>query len=358
MRNRLIFSMVLVLGLFACLPGRASAWSQNGHYAVARLAWQQLDDKQKLAITKILKAHPNYDIYLKVGCPKDMNEGEWAFIKASTWSDWLRGPRAEGLKQSEADAIRDEYSRGVWHYVDLPLIHPNDVGKFDEAAIRKEILLPELDKKDQPRHALAAIKLSMQKLTSADTSDKEKAVYLCWLSHVTGDLHQPLHCVSLIASKDTYNPQKLDPPGGDQGGNLVGFKRTPDGNVTVMHAFWDGLVFRGQQGFASVDAKVTEWLRNPNFQRDKLPELAATDPLAWAEEGLEACKNVAYKGDDGFLKLAVIGKGNGGRPNAKDVPVLPKDYERIADETATRRMVIAGYRFADVLKVVLGSEGK
>ena len=68
--------------------------------------------------------------------------------KASTWSDWVRGSREEGVK---------EYSRGVWHYVDLPLIHPNDIGKFDEADIRKQILLPELDKNGEPRHAWARL---------------------------------------------------------------------------------------------------------------------------------------------------------------------------------------------------------
>src|SRR5580658_9926422 len=73
-----LVAVLLVLGMFAAVPGRVLAWSYEGHHAIARFAWKQLDDQQKLAIVKILKAHPHYDIYLKVGCPKDVSEGEWA----------------------------------------------------------------------------------------------------------------------------------------------------------------------------------------------------------------------------------------------------------------------------------------
>jgi hypothetical protein len=348
MHRFLATSILLTLLAFLALPGKAAAWHENGHYAIARLAWQQLDDKQKVDILKILKAHPHYDIYLKAECPKELSEGEWAFLRAATWSDWVRSPRAPGLGKVDADAIRVTYNKGVWHYVDLPLIHPADKGKFDEPSIRKEILEPEFDAKGEPRHALAAIKLALKTLSAADTPDKDKAIYLCWLSHITGDIHQPLHCTSLIASKATYGTYPFDPPEGDRGGNLVAVRRqASDSEAVNMHFLWDALVFRGQSGYSSVEAMVAKLRSDPQLQRDRLPELKATDTLAWVEEGLALVKDVVYRGDKGFLEMAAFAAQ--AKVKAEDAPVLPAGYEQRAEEVARRRMVIAGYRFADQL---------
>ena len=66
-------------------------------------------------------------------------------------------PTGGSLDASKRTAIKAQFNKPVWHYVDLPFIHPQDVGKFDEAAIRKEILEPFFDAKGEPRHALAAL---------------------------------------------------------------------------------------------------------------------------------------------------------------------------------------------------------
>ena len=329
-RNTLLLFMAV--GALLAWPMPAVAWHQDGHYAVARFAWNQLNDQQKASILKILKAHPHYDIYLKAECPKDVGEGEWAFVRASTWSDWVRSPTAPGLTTAVADAIRTAFNKGVWHYVDLPYIHPADKDKFNEADIRKVILLPELDSKGEPRHALAAIKLALKMLTAANSSDKDKAIYLSWLSHLTGDLHQPLHCTALIASKATLGTLQFDPPDGDRGGNQVAVKRKADDTEAVnLHFFWDALVFRTQPGFASVDAVVAKMRTNPKFQRDQLPELAATDPMAWAEEGLAIAKAVVYNGDDGFLKMTAI-------PVGGKVKAATRPYCRRVTRSVPRRL--------------------
>src|SRR6516165_1726855 len=213
-----------LFGLLLAAPTPATAWHQCGHMTTARIAWQQLNDKERVQIAKILKAHPHYDVYLTAKRPRDLaSEPEWAFVQSTIWADWVRDPNAPYLRDlaprldaAESKAIQKQFNKPVWHYVDLPFIHPRDVGKFDEAAIRKEILEPYYDDKGEPRHALAALEQSMKQLQNADTPDADKAVALCWLGHVVGDLHQPLHGCSLIASKETLDPP-LNPPGGDQG---------------------------------------------------------------------------------------------------------------------------------------------
>src|SRR5207249_4653495 len=107
--------------------------------------------------------------------------------------------------------------------------------EYDSGALRKEVLEPAFDDKGEPRHALAALEQITKTLRGADATDPDRAVALCWLLHLVGDLHQPLHGTSLIASSDTYDPP-LEPPHGDKGGNLVAIKvKASDRKAMVLH---------------------------------------------------------------------------------------------------------------------------
>jgi S1/P1 Nuclease len=353
---RIIAISIAVLALTLIPAKPAAAWSRDGHMAVARIAWKQLSDAEIIQIAKILKAHPHYKTFLTAECPQGVPETEWAFLRASHWSDWVRGPSSADLSQEERAKIKQTYNKPVWHYIDLPYIHPSDVAKFDAVAIRKDMLYPELDDKGEPRHVLAALKRSMAVLSAADSSDEDKAIYLCWLLHLVGDLHQPLHATGLMAAKETI-PPGFDPPGGDQGGNLMLVRAKADSTKTTnLHAYWDGLLFTREPAFAQVEGVVGKMMSDPKFQRDQLPELKDTQFLAWAEESLELAKAVVYKGDDGFLKAQGLGPKKSGRPEGLDVPVLPEGYQKAAEAVAARRMVLAGYRSADQIHLAFGKK--
>src|SRR4051794_37148479 len=60
------------------------------------------------------------------------------------------------------------------------------------------------------------------------TTAEDKAVALCWILHLIGDVHQPLHCATL------YSPQFER---GDLGGNSFGVKI--NGKEYRLHTFWD-----------------------------------------------------------------------------------------------------------------------
>jgi hypothetical protein len=214
------------------------------------------------------------------------------------------------------------------------------------------MLEPELDDKGQPRHVLAALKQTIKILSDKDSSDHDRAVRMCWLFHLVGDVHQPLHAVGLMATKASF-PPGFAPPGGDQGGNLIIVRaRTGDPKTINLHAYWDGLLFGGEGNFTAVEGMVGKFSKDPRYQRDQLPELKGTEFLAWAEESLDLCKSVVYRGDDGFLKAAGKSGGMGG-PKAGDVPALPDGYQKKAEEVAARRMMLAGYRLADQVQSVL-----
>jgi hypothetical protein len=353
MRKRV--TTAALLGLALAWASTASAWHNDGHMAVARIAWEQLDDNQRTRIAKILKAHPHYDLYLTADRPEGLPPVEWAFVRGATWADWVRSPVVPNLAPGGRDAIVKEFNKPVWHYVNLPYVHPDDTARFDAAAIRKDILTPELDDKGEPRHVLAALKRCVQRLEAADTSDKEKAINLCWLLHLVGDLHQPLHATSLIASKAVFGPP-LDPPHGDEGGNrLVVRAKAGDTKAVKLHFYWDALLFSDEPAFPAVDAVVANWLNDARYKRDQLPELKATEFLAWAEEGRELAKTVVYKGGDGFLKARSLA-GRRVELEGLDAPVLPEGYRKAAEEVARRRMMLAGYRLADQIRAALKAE--
>jgi S1/P1 nuclease len=354
---RKALSTFVLLGLALVLPSRAAAWHRDGHMAIARIAWKQLDDKERVQVSNILKSHPHYEVYLAQDRPKnlpELSEVEWVFMRAAVWSDWVRSPSGPGLDSEAAAQIRKDFHKGPWHYINLPYVHPEETDKFDAAAIREAILTPELDKLGEPRHVLAALKQSVKLLQAADTSDKDKAVHLSWLLHLAGDLHQPLHATGLLATEAKVGPERFDPPAGDEGGNRLAVKRLADDTeAVILHAYWDALLFRTSPGFTAVDAKVAALLNDPQLQRDQLPELAKTEFLDWAEESLELAKTVVYQGSDGFLKATPLSKTKKVEVKGLNAPVLPDSYEKAAEAVAARRMVVAGYRLADQLRRVL-----
>jgi hypothetical protein len=92
-------------------------------------------------------------------------------------------------------------------------------------------------------------------------------------------------------------------------------------------------------------------LRNrQEFQRSQLTELASTDFESWAKESFEIATKIAYR-NGGW-----IGVPRGGNMDCTMVaaaPVLPVGYVVSASRIADRRVMLAGYRLADLLTRVI-----
>src|SRR5437879_8685423 len=100
--KKILASLVLVV---AASP--ALAWNEKGHMVTARLAWRQLTDEQRGKVIAILKKHPHYEEYLIARKPDGFTEDEWAFMRAATWADWVRGRR--------------NFDHPTWHYINYPI---------------------------------------------------------------------------------------------------------------------------------------------------------------------------------------------------------------------------------------------
>ncbi len=94
---------------------------------------------------------------------------------------------------------------------------------------------------------------------------------LCWVLHLTGDVHQPLHTTSLIT-------EQYPLPKGDEGGNKFFIRVTPNSSGINLHSFWDGLII-GSDRFQSVRNKATEFRNRAGLEREDFSEQLTVKPF-------------------------------------------------------------------------------
>ncbi len=298
---RALFALLL-------LPAPALAWSKPGHMVTGALAYQLLSASDPAAAAKAVELLKQTPQYAKDWQPTHdklaaAERGEYLFMMAARWADDIRG-----------DA---RFDRPTWHYLGLAYKPPGQPDWLTEplpAAV----------------NAVTAFEQNRQRVRTAPDAD-EKAVALCWLFHLTGDIHQPLHAGGLVTR---------DWPNGDRGGNSAKVRANAGGTPFNLHYYWDGLITNTDDARQCRNLATALRLR-PEFARDKLPELATTASFDdWArKESWPLAREVVYRG--GTLPVGT---------SDATAPVLPADYAAQAKAVAERRAVVASYRLAEVVK--------
>jgi hypothetical protein len=181
-------------------------------------------------------------------------------------------------------------------------------------------------------NAIQTIRLSRAMFAAPNVSREDKAIMLCWLFHVVGDIHQPLHSSTLFS-------QKLFPEG-DRGGNRVLTKQR--GN---LHSLWDGFL-GGKAELRTAHQDALKFMAAPDLAA--LGEKAAEqlDEKDWLEESRELAVDVVYGPDVmGYLRNLELEGGTEIQPISLD-----EDYLRTGGKICQKRVVQAGYRLAAVLR--------
>ena len=257
----------------------------------ARLCWQKLSPETRAAVSKILLAHPHYQEFLAADQPVGLLTEEWVFWRAATWPDWTRDHHAA------------EFYKPEWHFINLPYVPPGShLNAADFPVPTPNVVTQITSGIDKVRHGTA----------------EERAIYLCWVLHLVGDIHQPLHCAEL------YSEQF---PQGDRGGNLD-LIRVGDGKPVVLHLLWDGLL--GESiGYSSVTGTAAEVQTLAAENRDGIDQdlMAHQTPGSWAQESLANAAKHAYL--DGQLKLADSQQ----HPLDADVPLCRRITPRTAESS-------------------------
>lgn len=318
-RAAVVIWMVLVLP-----AAEAWAWNSTGHLAVALLAWRKLSRQERASAAHILRAHPHYDRYLNQDRPREVAQDEWVFLRAATWPDWVRGGRGH------VDHDVREYHHASWHYINLPYVPPAEARYFASNAV------------PPGPNVVTALDESAAIVTARDASPADRAIRLCWVLHLVGDIHQPLHCAALIA-------RRFPPPGGDEGGNLLAIR--PHKHPERLHAYWDRLLGTSTH-YRALDKLAQRIETAARGDRELAEQLRTHTTIdSWAEDSLQAAVEFAYL--NGRLPMVDYRLVERHEVPDDEVPVLPSGYSAAARDLARHQAALAGERLAGMLATLL-----
>lgn len=318
--DRAVLARATVLGVacaFLCGQVKiADAWNSTGHMAIAAIAYDHLTPRAKRNVNALLAAHRDHSMWLTEMNSSYQQPFRFEFMKAATWPDDIR---------------KTPDDRPTWHYIDVPVIAPGFVPAISSTTIPTP-------------NAETQIGVETLILRSPTASTEDKSVALCWVEHLIGDIHQPLH-VSTYFSKDF--------PFGDKGGNrevLLESEVASDPIESVarprkLHAFWDDLfgITKDPEEIDAMAARIEA--RVPNQSVRSLLHTHRT-VVSWVSEGHAVAAMDVYK--NGKLPIYYD------PARATYLVRITPEYIKMAHRIADRQAVLAGIRLANTLNAALG----
>ncbi len=285
------------------LASPAVAWNATGHRIIAAIAYQRLTPKTRARVDKLIRAHPDYEKWVGDAPSDPAKRARAAFIAAAVWADNIKGdPRFWDDTKKDARptpllaGFPDMKRHTNWHYYDEPYT-PDGA----------EPLTPPVPNALEVARMLQEIRNAPLETASYD---------LPWIEHITGDLGQPLHCVTRILKSQ---------PKGDAGGNSVFVM--PGRN---LHALWDD-----SAGTEISDAYVSQYAADTMASHPAMKRIDKTTKK-WIDEGFRIAKSEVYT--------------FGTEPGSREHPVhLSVEYVENAKRVAQSQIALAGYRLAAVL---------
>lgn len=309
----------LVLLVFTC-PARA--WNSVGHRIVAEIVWQSLSKHEQRAASALLKQHPHYKEILTADVPRGVDKNEWAFLTAAVWPDLVR-PKRAGKKESITKY--DLYP----HAIGYPFMRPSETNH----ELIEHFFIAKPDAEMVLSNAFITLK-------DRNASAHDRAVSLCWVLHLCGDLHQPLHGANLVTEQH---------PRGDE---LGGHHMVLDGNgrMVNMHSFWDSLPGT-DSSYAYIASHAKQIAHDKRLNESIRTQFNDDKTIAsWVQESFRIGVHFAYA--DGQLQFVHEDDVKSGKVPHANIPKLSSAYITEAHEIAKRRVLLAAERELVVLKQV------
>ena len=324
MRRRRI-ALVLLAGLLLSAPARA--WDSRGHQVVAEIALADLTARTRAAVFALLDADKR---------PFRLSPEAPPFQAAARWPDDIRDLQRFDRRLRPGDVHAE------WHYVNQAFVPDDQRGKPGIRPVRRE-----------SPNVITQIGEAVRTLKSKQASRKDRFVMLCWLEHLVGDIHQPLHGITrhTLANGD-----------GDRGGNQ--FYVLHNGELFNLHAFWDNILdIAGDRGQS---VEETARALRAEFPRSRFPALAG--PVEdWATESFRLRNAVYFTPEPNPRPLPGTDVEESLRDNPRKTEEvkarlagtpLPAAYVNRAHRVARERMAMAGYRLADLLNSIFDPGGR
>jgi hypothetical protein len=205
-------------------PPSAWSWGNQGHEAVAYVAWQQLSQPVKDKVFALLKQVPSratpagkkaipgfkeWSQGLPDGLTPDLQH-MYISMRAATWPDSIKHaglhdsdtPPANKTEAAANLGFTDPDSHGYWRFVDTPIgtaatrgSTPPSVPKSCWIRKKGQAQVPPTPVQSIPKapvpDAATEITLLSGFLISKESSLLQ-AYDMIWLEHLVGDIHQPL----------------------------------------------------------------------------------------------------------------------------------------------------------------------
>lgn len=297
------------LALLAALSlgaGPAAAWTRPGHMVIAAIAFDDLEASDPAIVDRIVTLLDSHPDRAPFEVAEDRSEGRERALRlimeCARWPD---------------DARLTVYDQPSWHLEmkpvvwagDPPTVRPDDGVTMD---------------------GVEAFALNARIMANRAATPAQRAVALCWVMHLAGDVHQPLHAAQLFSAR--Y-------PEGDKAGSLQFVIDPLTKRSETLHWFWDDSIHRSGD-VASVRARATDLEhRHPRATVSRGGARAvAADYTVWAEESWALAASVVYA------------SGPVGGLSANQAKALPAAYAEGARTMAEDRAAIAGYRLSDLLR--------
>lgn len=293
----------------------ALAWSECGHHLIAVMAFEELTVDQQSNVLDLLRTHPRF---LKdFRAPENAGDPvKWLIGRAAYW------PVA---------ARRSSYARPNWIWqpgatvlIGNPSNVPQDPGPCPAGAT--------LDSREL--HLLQAIELCRGILKDKSQPAADRAVALCWICHLVGEIHQPCHAGSLYSEKLF--------PNGDRGARKIPTKQQKN-----LHNLWDGLL--GQRFDADEVRRLSVTIRETrnlwSHAKDAATYRQCRHPSRWLSESVY-CAEEVY---DDVEVLPILEKAD--KDGSRIEPIeLSEKYLQRAGKMARERAAFAAQRLAEVLR--------
>jgi hypothetical protein len=278
-----------------------AAWNLFGHECVAYVAYQHLKPEVRERANALLKLNPMYQDWLKQCSPAEDTD-EQIFVQAATFPDLIKMSaeyKNDDISAPEARqniGYADKNMHKYWHYCDIPFTQ--DHMKLPSlASPNAEEMIPKFTS-----------------VLKSDASDDLKSYDLCWILHIVGDVHQPLHCINRACK---YSPK------GDNGGNDVKLCDTSPN----LHHFIDDILGPDGSPISAVTYARTLQPADQNLAAEK-------DSSKWIAESHDLAIKQVYQRPIGH----------------EDGPYeLTSKYKEAMLKLSRERVELAGERLANLL---------
>ena len=282
--------------LLAFSSSLAHAWGAAGHRLTALIAWDTMAPATRSFVADTLARHPDHALWVE---KSGTGEARLIFAEAATWPDNIRvDPRFHDERRDvptpPLPGLPDTARHKTWHYLDLDERGNPVKGELDQQISR----------------------LSRQ---MAQASDPAQLAYaLPWLTHLLGDIHQPLHVGRH----------------GDLGGNDFEIENParPRRPFMNLHSYWDEL-----PGPSGLRGKRLDRAAAMLVARHPAPRQG--DVAAWRRES-HALLAEAYPPEAGSL-----------------LPIVTDEFRQRSEHIAGQRIVGAVYRLARLLDQAVRERG-